>query len=411
MANTLNNIKDVGSVIAKLAAGYLQDENQFLKTIDKEPANSFGQVNGYKVGDTININKPARFTVNNTADITSAIQDVVEEKVALTLGNQYNVPIALTSKEIATKLDLSMWAERTLKPAMITLGNIIEKDVLTTVKNTSNYSVGTAGSTVFDTGTMLTARQTLMQNLAPQDGELYALLNSAAMNSAVTARKGLFQSADAIGKQYKQGYMGMADGFTYLENNLLPTHTRGTATGAMTVTTTVSVEGQSTINLTGTGSQTLVAGDVFTIAGVYDVHPVTKVAYPTLKQFVVTANNTASGGAYTSVAVYPAFYTSASAGLQNISAFPTSTSVVTLVGSASTSYTQNFAFHKSAIRFASVPLVKPDGVDLVAQETVNDFTVRVVRQYNVLTDKLVMRADVLWGAAVVRPEWITRITA
>lgn len=410
MANTLNNIKDVGSVIATLAAGYLSDENHFLKNVDKEPASSFGQFNGYKVGDTINVNKPARFLVGTTADITSSIQDVVEEKTSLSLSNQWNVPIALTSKEIATKMDLTMWAERILKPMMITLGNKIEASVLNTVKNATFNSVGTAGSTVFDTDTMLAAREKLMVNLA--DGDFYALLNSKAMRSAANARKGYFNASEEIAKQYKRGTIATADGFTYLENNLLPTHTRGTATGSLTVTTTVSVEGQATINLTGTGSQTLKAGDVFTIAGVYAVHPVTKDTLPDLQQFVVTADNTASSGAYTSVAVSPAFYTSASNGLQTVSAFPTSTSAVTLVGSASTGYIQSMAFSPKAVRFASAPLpTHKESAEIVGQETVNDMTVRIVRQYNVLTDKLIMRADVLWGVSVVRPEWVCRVTA
>ena len=411
MSNTLNNIKDVGSVIAKLAAGYLSDENQLIKTIDKEPSSSFGQVNGYNVGDTININKPARFTVNTTADITSAIQDVTEDKVSLQLANQYNVPIALTSKEIATKMSLASWADRILKPAMITLGNTIESDTLTAVKNATYNLVGTAGSTTFDTDTMLSAREKLMKFLAPSDDGMFALLDSTAMRSAVNARKGMFNKESELAKQYKMGYMGQADGFNYLENNMLPTHTRGTATGSITVTSTMSVEGSSAITLTGTGSQTLKKGDVFTIGSVFAVHPITKVKQNFLQQFVVTADNTASSGTYTSVAISPAVYTSASGGLQSVDSFPQSSAVVTLVGSLSTGYVQNVAFHKSAVRLATVPLVKPYGLDLVGQETVNGITARVLRGFDIKTDKLIMRVDVLWGVAVVRPEWVCRLTA
>lgn len=409
MPNAINTVKSAATIISKLAAGYLEDSTQFLKTIDKEPKSSFNQVNGYNPGDTITISKPAQFTMNNTADITSAIQDVVEQKTTLVLNNTRNVPIALTSQEIATDLSLQSWAERVLKPAMITLGNGIEAECLTSAKNAVYNSVGTAGSTMFDTDTMLSADEKLQLFLAPQDDEHYALLNSKATRSAVNARKGLFQQSTAIAEQYKAGYMGTADGLNYLRNNLLPTHTRGTATGAITVTTTVSTQGASTITLTGTGTQTLLAGDVFTVSSVFAVHPVTKAVYPDLQQFVVTANNTASGGTYTAVAVSPAMYTTGSR--QNISAFPQSGATVTLIGNASTGYTQNFAYHKSAFRFVSVPLVMPDGVDMVAQETVNGITVRVLRDYQSLTDKLIMRCDVLYGFTAVRPEWAARITA
>lgn len=412
MANTISNIKDVGAALSKLAAGYLADSNQFIKTIDKEPSSSFGSVDGYKKGETININKPARPVVGTTADITSTIGDFVEQTVPLTLANQYNVPLSFSSKELVTKIDIASFAERVLKPSMFQLGNKIEADVLTTVKNACYNSVGTAGSTTFDTDTMLAAREKLMLGLVPNDGEMYALLNSTAMRSAVNARKGLLNSQSEIAKQYKNGYIMSADGFTYLENQMLPTHTAGTRAATGATLTTTSVNGATTVAITGTGTQTLTAGDVFTIANVYAVHPTTKAILPNLQQFVVTAANTASGGAYTNVAISPTIYDATTGkSLQNVSALPASGAAITFVGTASSAATQNFAFHKSAVRLASVPLYEPKGLDIVGQETVDNLTVRIIRDYVPLTDTDVFRADVLWGVSVVRPEWITRITA
>ncbi|MCE7073685.1 hypothetical protein LZG74_25470 [Dyadobacter sp. CY327] len=408
MPNNINNVKAAGTIISKMAAKMLADNMQFIKSIDKEPEESFGQTNGYNTGDTINISKPARFKMNSGADITAQIQDVVEEKVPLVLNRQRNVAVNLTSAEIATDLGLKSWAKRILEPAMSGLAQGIEAEVLVDVKNSVFNTTGTPGSTLYDTDLMLSNREKLMKNLVPSDNELKALLESSAMRSAVNARKGLFQSSEEISKQYKRGYMGESDGYTFLENNLLPVHTRGTATGAITVTAQPA-EGASTINLTGTGTQTLVVGDVFTIAGVFQVHPITKVVTNQLQQFVVRANNTAAAGAYTAVQVSPAFYSAASLSLQNINALPAATAAVTLVGAASTGYTNNVTFHKSAFRFASVPLVKPDGLDMIAQETVDGITVRVIRDYLPLTDKMVMRLDVLYGFTAVRPEWATRI--
>ncbi|MCV6900993.1 hypothetical protein OE165_28575, partial [Escherichia coli] len=54
-------------------------------------------------------------------------------------------------------------------------------------------TVGTAGSTVFDTNTMLGARTQLKQSLVPSQ-EMFALLNSTATQSASNARKGLFNN-------------------------------------------------------------------------------------------------------------------------------------------------------------------------------------------------------------------------
>lgn len=412
MANTISNIKDVGAVLSKIAAGYLVDSNQFIKTIDKEPDSSFGSVDGYKKGQTININKPARPSVNTTADITSSIQDFVEETVPLTLGNQYNVPLSFTSKELVTKIDIASFAERVLKPSMNVLGNKIEADILTTVKNACPNVVGTAGSTTFDTDTMLSARERLKAGLVPDDGDLYALLNSGAMRSAVNARKGLMNSASEIAKQYKNGYIMEADGFTYLENQKLPTHTAGTRTATGATLTTTSVNGATTVAITGTGSQTLTAGDSFTIAAVFAVDPVTKTTLSYLQPFVVTAANTASSGAYTAVAISPTIYDATTGKtLQNVSALPQSGAAIVFTGAASSALTQNVAFHKSAVRLATVPLYQPKGVDMIGQSTVDGITVRILRDFDPRLDIDIFRADVLWGVTVVRPEWITRITA
>ena len=414
MANIINNIKDVGAALSTLAAGFLVDSNQAIKVFDKEPTKSFGSVDGYKKGQTINIAKPARPAVNTTADITSAIADLVEENVALTLSNQYNVPLSFTSKELVTKIDVASFAERILKPSLNVLGNTVESTVLSTVKNATYNSVGTANSTTFDTDTMLAARERLMFGLVPDAGTdgMYALLNSTAMRSANNARKGLPNPQTQVGKQYIKGFMFEADGFQYLENQKLPTHTCGTRAATGATLTTTSVNGATTVAITGTGSQTITAGDVFTIANVYAVDPVTKATLGFLQQFVCTATNTASGGAYTGVQISPTIYDATTGKtLQTVSALPASGAAIIFVGAASSSAVQNFAFHKSAVRLATVPLFEPKGVDMVAQSTVDGITVRILRDYDPRLDIDIFRADILWGVTVVRPEWITRITA
>lgn len=409
MTQTINTVKSATTIISKMAAGMLEDEFQFLKTIDKEPEESFNQVNGYNPGDTINISKPARFTVNNTADITSAIQDVIEQKVPLALSNQRNVSVNLTSAEIATDLSLKSWANRILKPAVSALAQTIESECLVLAKNSVYQSVGTGGSTVFDTNTMLGARSALKQSLVP-GSELFALLNSTATQSASNARKGLFNNQAELAKTYKSGAIGAADGFTYLENNLLPTQTNGNDI-VFEVRTTVSTQGATSLVVEAltTTTGTVTAGTVFTVAGVYSVHPITKVSTGQLQQFVSTTSVTADASGYATLVVSPAMYTTGSQ--QNIVSFPQDGDAITPVGGVSTAYTQNFTYSPSAFRFASVPLVLPDGLDMASQSTVNGITVRVIRDYLPLTDKMVMRLDVLYGFATVRPEWACRVTA
>lgn len=408
MANTINDIKSVGSIIAKMGAEMLADKVQFVKAIDKEEGLQ-GDVNGYQKGDTITINKPARFTVGTTADLTSALQDVTEEKTTLQLSTQSTIGVNLTSKEIATTLGLKQWAKRVLEPAMSAIAQNIETTCLTTAKNSIYNSVGTAAAASFDTDTILSARALLMKQLAPsQDFKL--LLNSDAMRSAVNSRKGYPNPDAELSKQYKNGYMGTADGFDYLENNLVATHTRGTqATTGGTVTTTLSGQGVATMNVTGTSGGTLKQGDVFTVANVYRVHPITKVVTGDLQQFVVTADNTASGTAYTGVTFAPAIYTTGT--LQNVNSFPQGSAAITLIGATSSVLAQNIAFHPSAFRFASAPLVMPTNAMMAGQESAQGINLRVWQDPVILTDKVIVRLDCLWGIAAVRPEWAVRLTA
>lgn len=413
MVNNINNLKDAPGVIAKLSAAMLADKVQFSKTIDKADESDYQGKNGFNAGDTIQISKPARFIPGDNADITSNIQDVVEEKINLTLDIRKVIPIALTSQEIATEMSLKSWAKRVLSPAVDSIAQHIEKVHTERAVDAVYNAVGTPGSTVFDTDTMLSAGQKIDENACPMMDDRFALLNPKANRSAVNARKGLFQSSDAIAKQYKKGYMGEADGFSFLRNNLMPTHTNGNDVTGVAVEASVvtPATGANTLGVDGltTSTGTVKKGTVFTIDGVFAVHPITKETLEHLQQFVVTADATADGSGQASLAISPTIYDSTSGGLQNVSALPADEAAITFVGSASAGYAQNLAYHKSAFRMVSVPLIKPDGVDMAAQSTKDGFTIRVIRDYDILTDKLIMRLDYLGGIAATRPEWACRI--
>lgn len=412
MVNAVQTNKSASGIIAKMAAGFLEDNLQFVKTIDKADATDFDGKNGYQAGDTVQIAQPARFLNGTTADITSTIQDVVEPKVPLTLAYQYNVPIAFTSAEIATDLALKSWAKRVLKPAMITLANNVEKKALELAVAGTWSQVGSAGSTVFDTDTILSAGQKMDEQGCADFDNRYVLLNPAANRSAVNARKGLFQQSTAISEQYKSGAMGTADGFTFLRNNLLPSLTTGTANTTGVTASANLTSGSATVALAGLGNTlTVTAGTRFTINGIYDVHPVTKATLSSLKQFVVVAGGSSDAGGALSVTVSPTVYGSAANGLQNVSSLAANAAGINFLnGAASVVTPQNIAFHKNAFRFCSVPLVMPDGLDMAAQESYKGITVRVIRDYDVLKDRMIMRADILWGLALVRPEYASIIT-
>ncbi len=407
MGNVFNNVNDAAGVLAKAAAMTIADELQFTKSIAQADPSDYDGVNGYSAGATIYVSKPARFVPGSAFDMTSTLQDIKEEKVALTLDIISNVGVEVNSLEMATTVQLKSLIKRFIKPAAQTIAQDVESRMLIKAKNAVANQVGTAGSTVYDPDLVLSAREKMNKYLCPKDDLRRFLHESTAGRSAVGARKGLFQASDEIAKQYKQGYVGMADGFTWLENELLPSHTNGTqvVSGSATMSGTAA-EGATTFGITGTSSGTLTAGTSFTIANVYAVHPITKVTQPFLQQFVVTALNTAVSTAYTAVAISPAPYTSTSGGLQNVSRIPTSGDAITLVsGALSTAYQTGLCFHKNAFRMVSVPLVMPTAVEYAAQETVEGITVSIVRAFDIVKRRMITRLDYLGGFVADRPEW------
>ena len=413
MANDIQTMKDAPGVIASMAAKMLADKTQFCQTIDKLDPSEYSGKNGFNAGDTIYINKNARFVSGTNADITSAIQDVKEEKVALTLNERRVTAIALTSAEIATEMALKSWVNRILDPAVSEMAQKIEASFLDQAMDATANLVGTPGSTVFDMDTILSAGQKIDEFACPDPDNRYMLLNPAAQRSAVNSNKGLFNNPVEVGKQYIKGRMGgNTMGFDFLSNNLLPIHTNGNDV-VFEVRTTVSTEGQTTLVVEAltTTTGTVKKGTVITIASVNAVHPITKTDLGYLKQWVVAADATADVSGYATLTLTEPFYTSASVGLQNITAFPVDGAAITPAGSASTGYVQNLAYHKSAFTMVSVPLVTPSGLDMAEQKTVDGMTIRVIRDYSVLTDKLILRLDFLGGICAKRPEWSVRATS
>jgi hypothetical protein len=241
----------------------------------------------------------------------------------------------------------------------------------------------------------------------------YATVNPAANAGLVEGMKGLFNPVDTISRQFKNGMMGQGV-LGYDEINMsqsIAQHLTGTrsATASLTVATTITTEGQSTIAINGdTGSATFNQGDVFTVAGVYAVNPQTRQSTGSLQQFVVTSTIAASSGNWASINVSPAMYTPANA-LATINAFPASGAVVTVVGAASTQYPQNLIYQKNAITLGTADLLLPQGVDMASRQVHNGISMRIVRQYDINNDRMPCRIDVLYGYSVIRAPMAVRL--
>jgi hypothetical protein len=399
MANSLLTI----DMITRKALQVLENNLVITRNVNRQYDDSFANT-GAKIGSTLRIRLPDRALVTDGAALQ--VQDDNEQHTTLTVDTQKHIGVNFTTAEMAMSLD--DFSDRVLQPRMSQLAASIDADVASSYLQIFN-TVGTVGTAPATSLVLLQAQQKLNESAAPM-GSRYATVNPAANAGLVEGMKGFFNPTDTIAKQFKSGMMGTGV-LGYDEINMsqsIRQFTTGTRTGAHTVTTTVATQGQATIAITGTGSQIINAGDVFTVAGVNAVNPQTRESTGSLQQFVVLATNTAAGGAYTAVSVSPAMYTAGNA-LATIDAFPVSGAVVTFVGAASTVIPQNLIYHKDAITFATADLLLPQGVDMASRAVYNGISMRVVRQYDINNDRMPCRIDVLYGYKVIRPQLATRL--
>ena len=398
MSNSILTI----DMITRKALEILENNLVLTRNVNRQYDDSFA-VEGAKIGSTLRIRLPDRALVTDGAALQ--VQDDNEQYTTLSVASQKHIGVNFTSAELTMQLD--DFAERVLKPRISQLASSIDADVANSYKAIYS-SVGTPGTTPSTSLVLLQAQQKLNENAAVMSPR-YATVNPAANAGLVEGMKGLFNPTDTISRQFKNGMMGMGVlGFDEVNmSQSIKQHTTGDWGTTITVTSTVTSEGATTLGISFTGSsKTWNVGDVFTIADVYAVNPQTRESTGSLQQFTVTA--AATGSSTATLSVSPAIYTSANA-LATVNSFPVAGKAVTMLGSATSQYAQNLVYHKDAITFATADLLLPQGVDMASRQVHNGISMRVVRQYDINNDRLPCRIDVLYGYSAIRPAMACRI--
>lgn len=374
------------------------------------------KVNGYKVGETISVRRPTDFTVRSGA--TASGQDVVEGKFTISVDTQEGVDFAFTSSDLT--LQIGELSERVIKPAMVQLANSVDRKLTALYKDVYNW-VGTPGQTIDSFKDFALAPARLDSLGVPTDGRS-AVLSPDDQWGMLGSQTALYMQ-NVAKDAYREGMLGRIGGVdTYASQNIT-THTAGTRDDSTPVTKAAGVGALSTTYAaskdTGTmqlstsgwdASVTLKKGDVFTIATVYAVNPVTKATLPYLQQFVVCADVTADATTTneTTVTISPPII--ASGAFQTVSNAPTAGKAIVNVGAASGGYAQNMVFHKNAFSLVMVPMVKPPGAVDVARRSYKGYSVRVIPYYDGTNDVSNWRLDVLYGVKTVDRRLATRLS-
>ena len=295
-------------------------------------------------------------------------------------------------------------SERYIKPAMSALANTIDVDLYALYVDLYNQ-VGTPGTAPSGYDVYADARRRLNEEAIPLS-DRYVCVNPKGEAETLKGLKGLFNEK-MINDIIAQGALGSLAGFDFYMAQSVQSHTTGAFTsGATPLVNGASQTGSSLITDGWSGSNTVKNGDIFTVADVYAVNPKTGDSTNELRQFVITADN-ADTGADMTLAIYPSITTSGA--LQTVTASPANNAAITLVGTESTSYPVNMAFHKDCFTLAVRPLEIPSSVVWGARESYNGLSVRVIKQYDIEEDKEMLRFDVLYGVLCQNPSFGVRI--
>lgn len=406
----MSNTFKVIDMVTKEAMRIAHESSSFISTTDRQYDPQFKDNGAGKRGSALRVREPNRYT--STLGRVIDVQDQDESTQTITMATQRHVGMKFNSVELIQSVnsgaafdDLS---KNYIEPAVKQLFADVESEYLTFCTKATYQTVGTAGTPITTLSVPGLARAKLNQQLAPKS-DRNIQMDSITMAGLVNGMASYFNPSNAISKQYTEGLIartGMAD---YYENEKVWTLTNIADVTGTTDAASLVTDGGTTMDIHTTVASPAV-GAVFTVAGVYDCNPETKAPYPHLKQFTVVA--TSAGAAITvspKTILTGAKKNVCSSTGADLAVADFNSKTLTFVGSASTSYIQPLMYHKEAFQFVSADLPLMAGADKCQRKQQDGLSLRVWMDGDIRNDELLMRIDILYGMAALRPEWASRL--
>lgn len=423
MANTYLT----ASWVARKSLVMLHSKAQAAMACNRNYESAIGaKINGVPLGTSYLVRVPFNFTLRTGAAMSA--QNLTQRSATLTLNQQNGVDVNLSSVE--RQFNIGDFEEQIIRPASARIASGINNNV-TALTNQFPKNVGNLGTTAA-TVTFLNiqqANQFLVEALAPDGADGQTLLTSPVHETDwISSNSALFNPQIDISDQWREGMIASRVlGFAAVREPKMPAYTTGvygTSTPVISAGTTVGSTGvgntytaTTTMPMTGwaSGGTTLNAGDVFTVTGVNEIDPETKVSLNRLKQFVVVTQISDTTGAISPV-ISPCPISGGA--YQNVSALPAAgntvktaqSGAITAASGGGIAYAQSLGMYKDAILFACVPLIDASAiVKFYAQEQFDGFSIRVIQTYDTDNDLMPLRLDTISGEVVSYPELGVRI--
>lgn len=429
------------TAVTRAIAAILHQKGNFINRINQQYDAQYADNGQRKGGGSIKIRMPNQYTVRTGT--TMNVQQTAETSETLTIGTMKGVDLAFADTDLA--LSIEDFSKRFLEPAVAVLVSAIEADVITGCVNGVGNMIDHDG-TALAYSHVLEARQRIMEMLAPDnEEELSLFLSPTHLTKFAAALSGLYYNIQGPSETnvYRNASLkAPVAGVGWVGNSThLTDLTTGTALGGSWATTTggesgwlADVAGSEALGVTAstgihidTTTTTWKKGEVFSIEGVYAVHPETKASLGRMQQFAVAADN--SDGAETDLVfasptggdagiVYDYggarqnVYTNAGGTIAAARSYVNNKKIYKWGGGASATINRSVYFHKDFAVIAFADLENPSRYGAWGStEVVDDISVRLWRQGDILNGQFPCRLDVLYGYKVIRPQLACRIHA
>lgn len=328
--------------------------------------------NGLTVVEQVVPDYTTTFTTSAVNDLSGGVQNTTfgseQYKLTQVIGSSMGWGDFVKIRDIGAARE-----SEALKAAALRLATDIDAYILGYAAKASNNWLGD-GSSAVGTWDDVAGGFTRLMEEGAEGGDLRAVLSYADKQALGKELVEVNTTGNLEGTgTYRDGWSGKVAGIPTLFTQQLPSLTVGTRleTSALTAGTADSAGTYETYAISaapgqfmsqilnmdiGSGTETLVDGETFTLAGVFAYDNRAKKTLNHLQEFRVIGNYTAAGG-IVAPRVYPAIITSGP--YRTVSAAPANTAAVTFKGAPGAVHQPRFIANKDAIVVSTADLIMP----------------------------------------------------
>jgi hypothetical protein len=343
------------------------------------------------------------------------VQDTIEGSASIRFGSPFGVDLQFGARELTLSIP-EFRRKLFLDEAMAAIGHEVDRQLFSLYRSVWQIA-GTPGSTVDTFAKFDAAAERLNLGAVPMN-DRFAALTPSDTHPLVRTLTQSPADEQAARDALRRGQVGNLNNIPTYMSQTLTTHQVGAYAGTPVVSgagqavTYLSVRNTMAQNLATSGwtatTSRLNAGDVFTLANVFQVNPRTKVSTGVLQQFVVNTDVVADGSGLKSISISPPIITTGP--YQNVTAAPANNAAITVVGAANSVGRVNLVMQKQAFTLIGRQL---EPLDVPFQAYANDeatgLSVRISGAGDITNNKNIKRLDVLLASAALRPEYAVRL--